>query len=69
MRGLGAAGVPVASLRQDGLDYFDTHHTADDTLDKVDPQQLARAAAAWVAFTDLALETDIDFRKLAAAPP
>jgi hypothetical protein len=29
--------VPAVSLRQDGLDYFDTHHTADDTLDKIDP--------------------------------
>jgi carboxypeptidase Q len=31
------------SLRQDGLDYFDTHHTADDTLDKIDPKQLDQA--------------------------
>lgn len=60
--GLHAAGVPVASLRQDGLDYFDTHHTADDTLDKIDPAQLARAAAAWAAFAYLASECDIDFR-------
>ena len=30
-------GVPVVSLRQDGTDYFDLHHTPDDTLDKVDP--------------------------------
>jgi hypothetical protein len=28
------------SLRQDGLDYFDTLHTSDDTLDKTDPKQL-----------------------------
>ena len=28
------AGVPLVLPRQDGLDYFDTHHTADDTLDK-----------------------------------
>jgi hypothetical protein len=32
--------VPVVSLRQDGLDYFDTLHTADDTLGKIDPKQL-----------------------------
>src|ERR1700689_5035555 len=37
IRELQKAGVPVVSLRQDGLDYFDTHHTADDTLDKIDP--------------------------------
>ena len=39
IRKLQKAGVPVVSLRQDGLDYFDTHHTADDTLDKIDPKQ------------------------------
>jgi hypothetical protein len=37
IRELQKAGVPAVSLRQDGLDYFDTHHTADDTLDKIDP--------------------------------
>ena len=34
------AGVPAFLLRQDGTRYFDIHHTADDTLDKID-----RAAA------------------------
>jgi len=59
------AGVPVASLRQDVSDYFDVHHTADDTLDKVDPRQLAQAVGAWAAFAYLAAESDLDFR----APP
>jgi aminopeptidase-like protein len=58
----------VASLRQNGFDYFDTHHTADDTLDKIDPKQLAQAAAVWSAFIYLAVATDIDFRTAAAAP-
>jgi hypothetical protein len=60
------AGVPVVSLRQDGLDYFDTHHTADDTLDKIDPKQLDQAVAIWSAFTYLAAASDVDFRSLAA---
>ena len=60
------AGVPVASLRQDGLDYFDTHHTADDTLDKIDPKQLGQAVAVWSAFAYLAAASDVDFRSLAA---
>lgn len=63
--GLQALGVPVASLRQNGLDYFDTHHTADDTLDKIDPAELAQAAAAWTALGYLAADCDVDFR----APP
>lgn len=41
------AGVPVIDLQQDGSRYFDLHHTADDTLDKVDPAQLRQNVAAW----------------------
>jgi carboxypeptidase Q len=41
------AGVPLVLPRQDGLDYFDTHHTADDTLDKIDPKQLNQPIAVW----------------------
>jgi Zn-dependent M28 family amino/carboxypeptidase len=65
IRELQKAGVPAVSLRQDGLDYFDTHHTADDTLDKIDPKQLNQAVAVWSAFTYLAAASDVDFRSLA----
>ncbi|KJC54092.1 hypothetical protein UP10_41240 [Bradyrhizobium sp. LTSPM299] len=65
IRELQKAGVPAVSLRQDGLDYFDTHHTADDTLDKIDPKQLDQAVAVWSAFIYLAAATDVDFRSLA----
>jgi hypothetical protein len=66
IRELQKAGVPVVSLRQDGLDYFDTHHTADDTLDKIDPRQLNQAVAVWSAFTYLGAVSDVNFRSLAA---
>ena len=66
IRDLQKAGVPAISLRQDGLDYFDTHHTADDTLDKIDPRQLNQAVAVWSVFTYLAAASDVDFRSLAA---
>lgn len=66
IRDLQKAGVPAISLRQDGLDYFDTHHTADDTLDKIDPKQLNQAVAVWSAFVYLAAASDVDFRSLAA---
>jgi Peptidase family M28 len=66
IRELQKAGVPVVSLRQDGSDYFDTHHTADDTLDKIDPKQLDQAVAVWSAFTYLAAVSDVNFRSLAA---
>ena len=35
------------TLAQDGTHYFDLHHTADDTLDKVDPEALRQNVAAW----------------------
>jgi carboxypeptidase Q len=40
------AGVPQLGLRQDGTHYFDIHHTMADTLDKVDPHELAMNATA-----------------------
>ena len=44
-----AAGAPWISLNQDGTRYFDWHHTPDDTLDKIDPEQLRQNVAAWTA--------------------
>jgi len=43
------AGAPWVSLNQDGIRYFDYHHTPDDTLDKIDPAQLRQNVAAWTA--------------------
>ena len=51
-------GVAVFSLRQDGSDYFDYHHTADDTLDKINPANLQQNIAAWVVVTYLAAELE-----------
>jgi Zn-dependent M28 family amino/carboxypeptidase len=42
-------GAPWISLNQDGIRYFDYHHTPDDTLDKIDPAQLRQNVAAWTA--------------------
>ncbi len=39
--------LAVVDLDQDGTRYFDLHHTPDDTLDKVDPADLAQNVAAW----------------------
>jgi carboxypeptidase Q len=43
------AKVPVLSLGQDGTYYFDWHHTANDTLDKIDAKDLDQNVAAWAA--------------------
>ena len=43
------AGAPVVGFHQDGTRYFDWHHTPDDTLDKIDKDQLRQNVAAWTA--------------------
>ncbi|HYG27921.1 MAG TPA: M20/M25/M40 family metallo-hydrolase [Caulobacteraceae bacterium] len=60
--GLKAAGVPVFNIRQDASRYFDLHHSADDTLDKIDPDELAQNVAVWAAFLYTVANSDIDFR-------
>ena len=39
------AGVPLFGIRQDASRYFDLHHSADDTFDKIDPRELDTAVA------------------------
>jgi Zn-dependent M28 family amino/carboxypeptidase len=45
------AGVPGFGFVPDPLHYFDYHHTPADTLDKVDPKELAQDTAAIAALT------------------
>ena len=42
-------GTAAIDLNQSGWDYFDTHHTPDDVLDRVDPAALRQNVAAWTA--------------------
>ncbi|MEM8941479.1 MAG: M20/M25/M40 family metallo-hydrolase [Pseudomonadota bacterium] len=55
-------GVPTVRLNQNGRDYFDLHHTPDDTFDKIEPQKLAQNVAAYAALAWLAAELDVEFR-------
>lgn len=55
------AGMAVFNLRQDGTKYFDYHHTANDTLDKIDRDDLAQNLAAWIVVTAMAANTNQDF--------
>lgn len=50
---LGAAGVPTFAPIQDSRTYFNYHHTAADTLDKVNPRELQEncALVAALAYT------------------
>jgi hypothetical protein len=58
-----ALGVPFADFTQDATRYFDLHHSADDTLDKVKPDELAQNVAVWAAFLYTVANSDIDFRQ------
>ena len=51
-----ATSAPIFALHQDGTDYFDYHHTADDTLDKVDPEKLKQNTAAYAVFALMAAD-------------
>jgi len=62
IEGLESAGVPVFALTQDTSRYFDIHHSADDTLDKVERADLEQAVAAWVATLELLAESEGGFR-------
>ena len=59
---LNAAGMPVMRLAQDGRDYFDLHHTPDDTLDKIDPEALTQNVAAYAVFLWVLANSDVDLR-------
>ena len=61
------AGVPAFAVHQDASRYFDWHHSSEDTLDKVDRDQLNQAVATWAAFVYIAANSDIDFKALTAA--
>ena len=54
-------GMAALSLTQDGTHYFDWHHTSNDTLDKIDPKQLAQNVAVYAAFSYMAAQADGDF--------
>lgn len=59
---IAAEGVPTMRFQQDGTDYFDLHHTPDDTLDKIDPDDIAENVAAFALMAWLAANAETDFR-------
>jgi hypothetical protein len=54
-------GMAALTLTQDGTNYFDWHHTSNDTLDKIDPKELAQNVAVYAAFSYMAAQADGDF--------
>jgi hypothetical protein len=62
-------GVPVCDLDTDASEYFDLHHTANDTFDKVDPLLLRRNVACYAALAWLAAELEGGFGRAPLARP
>ncbi len=58
------AGVPLFSVRQDASRYFDWHHTANDTFDKIEPESLDRVTAAVAVFTWVAANVPQPFERI-----
>jgi hypothetical protein len=56
-----AVGMAGLSLHQDTSRYFEWHHTANDTLDKIDPEQLRQNVAAYAVAMYLAADAEGDF--------
>jgi Zn-dependent M28 family amino/carboxypeptidase len=59
-----AAGVPVIDLRQDATAYFDVHHTANDTLERVRKDDLDQVTAAFAAAAFAAADAPGDFGRV-----
>ncbi|MEC7367782.1 MAG: M20/M25/M40 family metallo-hydrolase [Pseudomonadota bacterium] len=60
---LGRAGMPALNFMQNSNDYFDYHHTPNDTFDKIIPADMRQLTAAYATMFYLASEMEIDFRK------
>ncbi|HLL75511.1 MAG TPA: M28 family metallopeptidase [Pyrinomonadaceae bacterium] len=60
-------GVIGAGLNVDGARYFDIHHTHADTLDKIDPQDLAHCVAAMAVLAYVVADMPVALNVPAAA--
>ncbi len=67
LRPLRPARVPFFDLPQDATHYFDYHHTADDTLDKLSAEDLKQNVAAYVTLAYVLAETDQSLGRAPAA--
>jgi hypothetical protein len=58
------SGVPLFSVSQDASRYFDWHHTANDTFDKIETDSLDRMTAAVAVFGYVAASVDQPFERI-----
>lgn len=61
-------GVPVVDLPPDASTYFDVHHSADDTFDKVSAEGLRHQVAAFATVARLLADLPVPLAHLPAEP-
>lgn len=59
-------GVPALQITQDWTRYLDAHHSPDDTLDKIDREQIDQVVAAYAATAFLAAQAEGGFGRIEA---
>ena len=52
-------GYPGSQFVQDGSDYFNLHHTPDDTLDSIDPAAIDKNVAAYLVYVWMAAISNV----------
>ncbi len=60
---LSNAGMPSINFAPDGTNYFDLHHTENDTLDKIDAEDMKQNTAVYTVFTWFAAQSGVDYRR------
>lgn len=63
MSALGNAGMPAVNFGMEPTNYFDFHHTPNDTLDKVDMPAITHNTAIYAMFAWMAATVDVDYKK------
>ena len=66
---LAMAGVPFVGVKVDGSAYFHIHHSPADTFDKIDPESLAKGAAAYAVTAYALAEMPQALPRPAPQPP
>lgn len=66
---LGKLGMPILEPNLDGTNYFDIHHTANDTLSQVDPGALRQSVAAYGVTVWLASQYTGSWDRVATPKP
>jgi hypothetical protein len=61
--------MPLLSPDLDGTNYFDVHHSANDTLSMVDPKALRQSTAAFAVSAFLAAQYSGDWERTTTVKP